>query len=257
MPLGSVGRRIAKEPPTQPRVMRPCLRWDIIDAVAGDARRPPRWLWPFGVGSTVRAVTGHRDTFRAAYLERTKNEFTPEGVAPMNDRQNRIYERALDLASDDDWSDEAAVKELRRLAGRRQTDLGPAEVTARIGGRFLDLEVENRAQRLLASAISGEPIRAVTNEERQRFDAVGEFAELGPDAAWNRLVAAVPPLGEVAEELIRSSAGSKLTTEDLRNLLERVQLLVGPGSGSSDPLIGSVYARTFATDRLRLLLWRP
>ena len=75
----------------------------------------------------------------------TRDEFTPEGVPGMDKRAKALLEAAWDLAGDDEWTDEAAAAELRRLAGRHRDAVKAAEINSRHGGNLVDLPIDNRA----------------------------------------------------------------------------------------------------------------
>lgn len=197
----------------------------------------------------------------------TRDEFTPEGVPGMDKRAKALLEAAWHLARDERWTDEAAVTELRRLAGRHRDAVEAAEINARHGGSFVDLSVENRAQRLLEAVLTGRPVRQVSPVEQRRMETIDAFDDMDPDEAWADLLRRVPALKALAAEAVRgglnndpvppAGSESRWTEQQLARLRQRVAQLVGPNSGSADVIVGSVYARTFALNRLLWLeRWR-
>jgi hypothetical protein len=197
----------------------------------------------------------------------SRDEFTPEGVPPMDKRAHAIWEAALGLAGDDEWDDHSAIEELLRLAGRHRDALRVAEIQSRNGGDFVDLPIPNRAQRLLEAALTGRPVRQVTADDERRMEIVDAFDDLPADEAWDELVRRVPGLSDLFDDhadpltengpLDESGVGAahpppSWTAEELERLRGRIAALLGPQSGSSDVVVGSVYARNFAVNHL---LW--
>src|SRR5439155_26903082 len=92
------------------------------------------------------------------------------------------------LEGDPDMDDRNAVEGVRRLTGRHHDAIRVAEIQSRRGGEFVDLPVENRAQRLLEAALTGQPIRPVTDDDARRMETVDAFADLPLEDAWQELV---------------------------------------------------------------------
>jgi len=211
----------------------------------------------------------------AVMLDATRDEFTPEGLLPMDKRAKALLDAALALAANETRSDDAAVAELTRLAKRRPDVVRVAENNARAAGEYVDLAVPNRAQRLLLAALSGQPVTQPSAEDRRRFELVGAFAQLPPQAAWDQLVTAVPGLGELARAVSggqlgqhsaqsgsaqsgsaqsgsaqSGSAQSGSRRQFLIRLTIAVDTLVGPKSPTGDVLLKSEFVRTFVMSYL-------
>jgi hypothetical protein len=198
----------------------------------------------------------------------TSDDYTPEGVVGLDKRGRAVLDAAYDLAADDEWSEPDAVAELLRIAGRHRDALRDAENNARHGGRYRDFEIENRAQRLLEAAISGDPVRQPTEEDQRRFTVIEAFESLPEAERWRRLLAAVPHLEQLGHEAtegafvfpaeladrsapqaVRTAAADHYQAR-MQNLNQRLDSLLGPRSESTDPLLGSAYARAFVRDYL-------
>lgn len=218
----------------------------------------------------IRKLREWYAAFEQSELDASRDEFTPEGVPAMDKRSKLLLDAAWDLASDEDWADDAAVAELLRLAGRHRDALRVAEINARHGGTFVDLYVENRAQRLLEAALTGHPVRQLGPDEEQRINTLDTFAELAPQEAWAELVRLIPPLDLIAAEIVKEASTDPASNDDqtasrprrrasawtgtqIEDLQKQVNLLVGPGSNSKDVIGSSVYARTCALNHLLLL----
>ena len=204
--------------------------------------------------------------FEQSELDASRDEFTPEGVPAMDKRSKLLLDAAWDLASDDDWADDAAVAELLRLAGHHHDALRVAEINARHGGTFVDLYVENRAQRLLEAALTGQAVRQLAPDEEERIQTLETFADLEPQEAWAELVRLIPSLDLIAAEIVKGALTESASNDDQTAsrprrrssawnethiaLQKQVGLLVGPGSNSTDVIGSSVYARTLALNHL-------
>jgi hypothetical protein len=203
----------------------------------------------------------------AAHREVTSNEFTPDGVPRMDERAKALLEAAWGLAGDDEWADDAAVTELRRLAGHHHDALRVAEINSRHGGRFLDLPIENRAQRLLEAAYTGHLVSPVSDEERSRMELIDAFDSLDPEDQWRELTRQVTGLEDLEAEAVAlrgcgppfsdRRAWARWAVEQDQIVKQKVRGLVGPGSGSADTVLASIYAREFTTNYLIGRRFRP
>jgi hypothetical protein len=203
--------------------------------------------------SAGRSLSRFTATVDGLILESTRDEFTPEGVPEMDGRAKGLLDAALDLGSDDEWTDAVGVAELVRRADLHRDALRVAEINSRNGRTYLDLEIENRAQRLLEAAVSGEPVKPVSAEDRQRFEVIWALAELPVEEKWDTLVRAVPALRTLVDGIRSATGHGQLSKEELDRVMETVASLVGPRSGTSDMLLGSVYVRTLA---LNYVFWQ-
>jgi hypothetical protein len=197
----------------------------------------------------------------------TRDDDTPEGLSSMDKYAVAVLEAALGLAGDPDCDDQEAVAELQRMARHRES-LRVAEINSRSGGRYRDFEVESRAQRLLEAALTGQPVRQLAEPDSQRIQIVEDFAALPEGEQWGRLVMAIPQLDALdaeaslgafvlpSEILDRSVSASERVRaardnqERVDHLCERLDVLLGPRSSLTEPLLGSTYARRFAADYL-------
>ncbi|HEV3191627.1 MAG TPA: hypothetical protein VGY54_14055 [Polyangiaceae bacterium] len=183
-------------------------------------------------------------------LEATRDEFTPEGRPPMDDRARMLLKAAEGLAGDDEWSDGDAVQELLRITGRHKRALEVAEINSRRWGDYLDLRIENRAQRLLYAALTGRPVGGPTEADERRFAAIEPFADLEPDEAWERMLTAVPRLRELQRLASEQPQLSPERREFDEWVTAEVQGLAGPSSGEHDLLLGSGYVYRFVLEWL-------
>jgi hypothetical protein len=189
----------------------------------------------------------------------------------MNRKAEAIFELATELAEDPSHSDDKAVATIVKAGGHQPESLRIAEINSRIEGRYLDFPLESRVQRLLESALTGQPVKQPTDDDLIRFAAVGRFCALPDNEKWRQLVSAVPELSELAreaangafrippeiadpssEQSARRDAHRKLQTMR-SHLNSRLDPIVGPQSGSQNPLVSSASAREFAYGYLR---WR-
>ena len=198
----------------------------------------------------------------------SRDDYTPEGIPALNEHDMAVLRAAHALATDERLSDDEAVSELVLMAGHHRNRLRKAEIAARRGGRYQDFAVANRARRLLKAAATGDPVTEPSPADRHRFEVVESFRALGPDRGWEQLVGAVPELAVVAEQQnsgafdILMTAGDPSTPPDARAAAgieasalladagARLDHLLGPKSGRSDPLLGSAYVRQFAIEYL-------
>jgi hypothetical protein len=194
----------------------------------------------------------------------SRDENTPEGVPALNEQDRAVLQKASLLAADERLTDEDAVSELLVAARHHRKRLRKAEIAARRAGRYMDFVVENRAQRLLEAAATGQPVGAPTESDHHRFQVVESFHALVRDQAWQQLVAAVPKLAAIADQQraglfdIPTSLTDAAAPPDVRaaaarqasavfaELGVRLDRLLGPRSGQSDPLLRSAYVRQFA-----------
>jgi hypothetical protein len=186
----------------------------------------------------------------------------------MDRRAAAAYDAALSLAADSAWGDEPAVDELRRVAKDHQDALRVAETNVRADPYFGELSIQDRAQRLLHSAMTGEPVRAHLRADTERIEKITSFSELPEQDAWSYLVLAVPDLQTFADRAAlgeyafprelgpKGSAGDR-RHERLRAYTQRVQDLgdalskrLGPNSPSTDVICRSQYALWFAQEYL-------
>ncbi len=239
---------------------------------AGDQHSPKpsrRVLLSLLRPSVRRGLREFNEVFEAKGREATADDFTPEGVASLDVRAKRIYEASLGLAGDDTWNDARAVAELLRLTGRHRDSLRAAEIRSRQGGDYQDFPIENRAQRLLKAALTGEAVAPTTPEDAWRFEIVGRFEELDDHEAWRQLCERAPALTDLANEVSSQPTPPRdyfrhpLDENHLRMLQEhierdnalgrRLDTLLGPRSSADDVLLRSAYARSFAADYLHQL----
>jgi hypothetical protein len=174
-----------------------------------------------------------------------------------------IYERAVDLAADEELDDATAVYRLTTNLEGRRSDIRKAIRYAKHQSDTDDFAVANRSFRLLVAAASNAPVRPATDAQRKRFEVVHQLEESSEREGWNLLVSMVPGLGDVARRFPSpddqvSIARSLESSESARAkaiyelgkretvLHAELACLLGPKSGSSDPLLGSSYALEFA-----------
>jgi hypothetical protein len=204
----------------------------------------------------------------AWFKRASRDEHTPEGVPALNEHDRAVLHAAHRMASDQERSDRDAVAELLRVAGRHRNRLRKAEIASRRSGHYLDFAVENRAQRLLQAAVTGDAVTEPSPSDRHRFGLIEFFRALPPDRAWDQLVVAVPELADLADQqhagafdlpahfLDQSTPPEQMAavardvSARLQALGTRLDALLGPRSGQNDPLLGSVYARRFAFEHL-------
>lgn len=200
----------------------------------------------------------------AWFKHASRDEHTPEGVPALNEHDRAVLRAAHRLASDQERSDSDAVAELVHVAGRHRNRLRKAEIASRRSGHYLDFAVENRAQRLLQAAVTGEAVTEPSASDRHRFGLVESFRALPADRAWDQLVVAVPELADIADERRggafdippglrdlsipheQTAATAREASARFQALGSRLDALLGPRSSQNDPLLGSVYARRFA-----------
>ena len=198
----------------------------------------------------------------------TRDDYTPEGFLGLDKHDQAVLDTAFGLAGDDQWSDEDAVRELQRVARRHRDSLRIAEIASRREGRYQDFAVENRAQRLLHAALTGEAVQQPSASDVHRFEVVNAFAALPTDRAWEELVAAVPSLDLLAgqrnegafampADLLDPSVSREVRRDRARehcavtaDLSSRLDAALGPRSGQTDALLGSAFAREFAMEYL-------
>ncbi len=204
-----------------------------------------------------------------AWLKRaSRDEYTPEGVPALNEQDRAVLRKAYLLAADERLTDDDAVSELLVTARHHRKRLRKGEIAARRRGRYMDFVVENRAQRLHEAAATGQPVGAPTESDRHRFQVVESFHALARDQAWEQLVAAVPELATIADQQRAGlfdiptsladaaappevqAAAARQSSAVFAELGVRLDRLLGPRSGQTDPLLGSVYVRQFAYEYL-------
>ncbi|HEX3424753.1 MAG TPA: hypothetical protein VHT30_01385 [Acidimicrobiales bacterium] len=191
----------------------------------------------------------------------SSDEYTPEGVPALNEGDMAVFNAAQVLASDHECSDADAVAELVRVAGRHHHRLRKSEIASHRSGRNLDSAVADRTQRLLEAAVTGQAVTVPSALDRRRFEVVQSFRALPRDQAWEQLVVAVPQLAvlafDIPTHLLNRSVPPEAVSEAardasarLQDLRSRLDELLGPKSGQSDPLLSSTYARQFAVEYL-------
>jgi hypothetical protein len=220
------------------------------------------------LGDSPAAVTLLRQ------LEELAAEATDPSDAPMpTDAQSvGVAKRAVELAREG-REDQAAVAELRELAGATEDLLLRAERLTRQGAMHSEDRTFNRAHRLLAAAMTGQPVKPVTPSDEGLFDTLAGFFGRPSSAkhVWADLVVREPELAEVEAEVRAGRFGPGLEEEDSAAevprdeewarvhgeylllelaLAERLDRILGPGSASSEAIGKSWTARAFAAQYL-------
>lgn len=186
----------------------------------------------------------------------------------LNDRSRKLARRARELARQG-REDPDAVADLANITGRHDRDLRIARLDFQRDGRHREVQVDNRAHRLLSAVRSGPPVTAVTAEDLHRIQMLEHFTAQPTDAQFNQLAALEPELASLAEQLEadqpaqslpppqstdRSPAPNREKLARLHELRARLKLLVGPAATRDDPLlrshIAADVAHTFLLRRL-------
>jgi len=162
--------------------------------------------------------------------------------------------------------DYEAISELTAASKGHVKDLEIATRLAKISGEWIEMRDANRVVRLLESAVTGIPVEAPSFEQEQLFNALDEWLVLPRDQIFSQLKSLVKQLIDLEEQvgkectelgtksfesaLERSFCFSKYRVE----LRERLHGLVGPKSYSSDIVVRSRWAHSFASMYLSLKL---
>ncbi len=134
-------------------------------------------------------------------------------ILSTNAKSKAVLDRAKELACDG-REDEAAVAELRALAGGRRRTLRQAERASHLMGYHHERAEANRASRLLKAALAGESVPpAPSAQDRRRIDAVEALSQLPRAEQWAQLTRLQPPLVELDADA-RAGRFGDLTTRD-------------------------------------------
>jgi hypothetical protein len=219
-------------------------------------------LWP-GLGIRL----AHRLAARRA--RRWEHVRDPEAVplAVHGPESDAIAAKAHVLAVAG-REDPAAVVELRALAGRDRRALGEADAMARVGAKHRESAIGDRHHRLLVTALEGRDVAPPNPADLARFNAVAELHALPRDRQWERLTELEPRFISLeaanrSGSSVRSDGHSvralgarearRRARDDARRwyqLMAQVGAILGPASGTDDPLLGSRAARDVAAYRL-------
>ena len=178
-----------------------------------------------------------------------------------------MLRRAGELAAGS-TDNHSAVQELQRLAGSRRRTLQQAEKISRLGRRHLEFEQAHHVHRLLYAALHDEPVPPADPDTLTRIAALNETFERDrdPGEVWNLLLAAQPGLQSLLDEArqrrfgedqpaipnsdqLADSEQSGRWLESYKGTLglaAELKHVVGPQSGSTDPVIQSQRAYNFA-----------
>ncbi len=128
--------------------------------------------------------------------------------------------RALAMAlAESGRADSSAVRELAAAAGRHPKELRRAAATLRSGGWAEEDLVSCRANRLLVSAATGQPVEPVTQAELAWFARLRALGEVVPEpaalaAAFGELAAEEPELAVLEREVLLVAAGPEFVALD-------------------------------------------
>ncbi len=180
------------------------------------------------------------------YRHQLNDEERPPEFAMLNDRANRIQQRAVELAVEH-ASDADAVRTLTELAGRHTRDLRAAAHALRRSDRNREFPVADRAYRLLQAAITREPVSRPNTEEQARLDMFAEFRDKPLSEQFRILAEREPALRQVADELAASGWNGHEPTSQYFAALTRLRQVVGIRASNDDPLIRSGTASNSAS----------
>ncbi|MGH9126852.1 MAG: hypothetical protein ACRDZ8_19300 [Acidimicrobiales bacterium] len=223
----------------------------------------------------LRKLLRLRKSLRASVDNQDLDDDRP-GMVAFDERAYAILTRAKELVAEDpDGRDDedgrrdaTAVQELARMAGRHRRSLQLAALGARQGGRHHEDAGANRVHRLLQAALTGTPVAPPASDDVARFAVLGPFARRSPRQRWAELVRREPRLADFDEDaqsgryrpppgvfdrtLPREqfAALAAEQQERLKELRDRLDLLVGPQSGQTDVLLSSQAALEAAHDYL-------
>jgi hypothetical protein len=207
-------------------------------------------------------------------------------IAVLGPLSGALKGAAMDFASEGRDDDEV-VAELRGKAGNHTDALRRAALWLRCDGQANEQLVENLAHRLLQAALAEEVVEDITDTERQRLVDLEDLRERATEEAFAFLVGKEPRLRTLADgilpvndpppkddrrvEPIRSwvaiSPASGLQAmsrvpvlgtrvpASLVQLIGELERLVGPASGSTDPLVRSHVALNLALKHCAQLLF--
>ena len=197
---------------------------------------------------------------RAFSKQEQKADPESSGIVMLGDRASRVLERARGLAYEG-REDEAAVAELRTVAGGRRRALRGAERGSRQGGMHRESREFDRVHRLLKAAATGRALEPVSAADAQLFDTLAEFFDRARpiDEIWTDLVAREPLLSNVENEVRAGRYGPAYDAADYEpaevdderhrvrgerarlslELMERMRELVGALAVNADPMVRS------------------
>jgi hypothetical protein len=222
---------------------------------------------PKGSWNTLREQVG---LFRAATASGPDNP----GSARSDNESQAVYTRARELAGSA-VEDQAARDELRSLAGSRRKTLERAEKHSRLGRQHLeDSDQANRVHRLLYAALHDKPVAPASPDQLAQIAMLNEIfaTERASAEVWDQLLSAQPRLQTLLDGARRGDFGKNPgfvvpSTAQLADpeqaqrwresvngglrLTAALKHVIGPQSGESDPLAGSVRAFVFADRHLK------
>jgi WD40 repeat protein len=141
--------------------------------------------------------------------------------------------RAFRLASEG-REDAKAVAELRRMARRNARRLRQASASVRSRAWVNENLLVYQANQLLRSAMTGEPVVAVTTEQRAYFERIAGLAEGGNVRGFRRLVELVPELADIAR-----TTKAETRNDGQARIKQALTPLVGPDAHSENDVVGS------------------
>ena len=150
--------------------------------------------------------------------------------------------------------DDKCVGELVAAAGPRKRDLRKASAVVRFGGAAKESKTAERANRLLVSAWTGQPVAPVSPELDDLLSRIDDLYTRPVEEAFPGLVALRPELGDL-EPRFEGRALGQIDQDALWDeLLASLDPIIGPDADSSvtDPLLRSLSAHSIARVYLAL-----
>ena len=174
-------------------------------------------------------------------------------MVSSNPRIERLAEQAKELARTTP-DDAECVRILTETAGRHRRDLSKAAAIVRFGGFANELRANDRANRLLLTAFTGEPVGRPPAELETLFARVDELYTPPVENGFRILAAISPELQTLDAQWSSRTADGGDVDELWNELIGSLAPVVGPDAvpGVSDPLLRTKSAHNIA--RLYLAL---
>jgi len=207
----------------------------MTEGAGGPPKRPGRLRRMAGGAALVAGV------WRSADRQLTKER--PDFIWP-NRTSERLKQVALRLAADG-REDDLAVRDLREAAGRDRKDLLRAAADIRFHGPVAENARDQRANRLLIAAATGEPMRPLTDEDLAWFQRLDALRDTPTDEAFLRLASLQPGLLGIERRLQEALSTPEFSAMNSQQrddatwdvIVGSLRELVGPDAKTSDPLV--------------------